>query len=158
MSIQKLMDSLYSAGACVLAGLVLVTTLLIQNQTALGDAQQTRYESYLLADELRQSSDDLTRLARTYVVTGDSRHEKSYWTALEVRNGKSARADGRTIALQQLMKDAGFMEAELEKLREAERNSNSASMNPASFINCWRAILRPSARADVPLRTSSVVQ
>ena len=154
MSIQKLMASLYSAGACVLAGLVLVTTLLIQNQTALGDAQQTRYESYLLADELRQSSDDLTRLARTYVVTGDSRHEKSYWTALEVRNGKSARADGRTIALQQLMKDAGFMEAELEKLREAERNSNGLVTTETIAMNAVKGLYDDGtgrySRQDVP--------
>lgn len=34
-------------------------------------ANATRYASYLLADEMRQSSDDLTRLARTYVVSGD---------------------------------------------------------------------------------------
>lgn len=30
--------------------------------------QQLRYDSYQAADELRQSSDDLTRLARLYVV------------------------------------------------------------------------------------------
>ena len=30
-----------------------------------------RYQSYLLADELRQSSDDLSKMVRIYVVTGD---------------------------------------------------------------------------------------
>ncbi len=35
-----------------------------------------RYTSYILADELRQSSDDLTRLVRTYVVTGTSAYEQ----------------------------------------------------------------------------------
>jgi hypothetical protein len=34
---------------------------------------EVRYLSYQAADELRQSSDDLTRLARTYVVTGDEK-------------------------------------------------------------------------------------
>ena len=33
--------------------------------------QQQRFTSYQLADELRQTSDDLTRLARTYVATRD---------------------------------------------------------------------------------------
>ena len=41
-------------------------------------ASRQRYVSYLLADELRQSSDDLTRLVRTYVVTGDPRWEQQY--------------------------------------------------------------------------------
>ena len=46
-------------------------------------ANRQRYVSYLLADELRQSSDDLTRLVRTYVVTGDSR-----WGAAVQRSGQ----------------------------------------------------------------------
>ena len=32
-------------------------------------ANHKRHRSFLLADELRQSSDDLSRMARTYVVT-----------------------------------------------------------------------------------------
>jgi methyl-accepting chemotaxis protein len=44
-----------------------------------------RYSSYLLADELRQSSDDLTRLARTYVVSGDVEWEKQYFEILDIR-------------------------------------------------------------------------
>ena len=38
---------------------------------SVAQANESRYASYLLADEMRQSSDDLTRLARTYVVSGD---------------------------------------------------------------------------------------
>jgi hypothetical protein len=43
-------------------------------QDELIEASERRYQSYMLADELRQSSDDLTRLARTYSVTGDSHY------------------------------------------------------------------------------------
>lgn len=34
-------------------------------------ANESRLQSFLLADELRQSSDDLTRMVRTYVATSD---------------------------------------------------------------------------------------
>ena len=54
-------------------------------------ANQSRYNAYLLADELRQSSDDLTRLARTYVVSGDAEWEKQYFEILDIRNGKKPR-------------------------------------------------------------------
>ena len=47
--------------------------------------------SYLLADELRQSSDDLTRLGRVYVTTGDVKYEKQYFDILDIRNGKKPR-------------------------------------------------------------------
>ncbi len=60
-----------------------------------------RYQSYQAADELRQSSDDLTRLGRTYVVTGDEKYEKMYMDILDIRNGQKPKPDGQTIALQQ---------------------------------------------------------
>jgi CHASE3 domain sensor protein len=41
-------------------------------------ANELRLQSYLLADQLRQSSDDLTRMVRTYVVTGDPIYKQHY--------------------------------------------------------------------------------
>ena len=60
-------------------------------QVEVSAAHESRYRSYLLADELRQSSDDLTRLARTYVVTGDQAYEAQYNAVLDIRNGKAPR-------------------------------------------------------------------
>ncbi|RZI99480.1 MAG: HAMP domain-containing protein, partial [Rubrivivax sp.] len=108
------------------------------------DASQRRFLSNQLADELRQSSDDLTRLARTYVVSGDAKWERQYLEVLDIRNGKKPRpqhyeriywdfraADqgegGPTdpaVPLEELMKRAGFTEQEFAKLREAGANSN----------------------------------
>ena len=50
-------------------GLVALAMLAFGNQAGLNRAHLDRYESYRLANELRRSSDELTRLARTYVVT-----------------------------------------------------------------------------------------
>ena len=81
--------------------------------------------SYRLAHELRQSYDELTRLARTYVVTSDPAFEQAYWDVLAVRNGEAARADGQMIPLRTLMEQQGFTAAEFAKLKEAEDNSNA---------------------------------
>ena len=54
---------------------------------AVTHANEARYSSYLLADELRQSSDDLTRLVRTYTVTGDPKWAAQYQEVLDIRNG-----------------------------------------------------------------------
>jgi len=107
-------------------------------------ANETRYMSYLLADELRQSSDDLTRLARTYVVSGDPVWEQQYFEVLDIRNGKKPRpalyekiywdfraagiepnrGAGTVSALADMMKRAGFTDAEFAKLKEAQANSD----------------------------------
>lgn len=95
------------------------------SQRAVQRAHTNRFVSHQLAAELRTSSDELTRLARTYVVTGDPSHERDFWHVLEVRNGKAARPDGRTVALRTLMAEQGFTSAEFAKLKEAEDNSNA---------------------------------
>ncbi len=107
-------------------------------------AYEVRYNSYLLADEMRQSSDDLTRLARTYVVSGERKWKDQYQEVLDIRAGKvprpaqyhkvywdfraadirPARGEEPAMALTDLMKRAGFTTEEFAKLAEAERNSN----------------------------------
>lgn len=49
--------------------------------------ERHRFRALLLADELLQSSDDLTRMARTYVTTGEPRYEHYFNLILDIRNG-----------------------------------------------------------------------
>ncbi len=91
MKIKSLFFVTYSilvVGIIVLGGIIF---LMVNNQQSLNDSQENRYRSYLRADELRQSSDDLTRLARTYVVSGDEKYEKMYLDILAIRNGEKPR-------------------------------------------------------------------
>jgi len=96
-----------------------------KTQKEVEQSHDNRYKSFLIADELKQSSDDLTRYCRTYVLTGDSMWEKKYWEVLDVRNGVKPRPDGRVIALQDSMRKLGFTTIEFDKLKEAEKNSNA---------------------------------
>jgi hypothetical protein len=124
---------------------LLVVALLgwLRASEALKATYVSRYESALLADELRQSSDDLTRLARTYVATGDEKWERQYFEVLDIRNGKAPRPQhyeriywdfraaeqspplsNTRVPLQQLMQGAGFTEAEFGQLKQAQANSD----------------------------------
>ncbi|WP_111807524.1 methyl-accepting chemotaxis protein [Aeromonas allosaccharophila] len=112
----------------------------------LEESYRQQYVSYLLADELRQSSDDLTRLGRTYVITKDPAYEQQYMRILAIRNGEQPRPEGynriywdfvaangqnprpdsnQRRGLIDLMKDAGFTDGELAKLNEAKNNSDA---------------------------------
>ncbi|MDP1559090.1 MAG: EAL domain-containing protein [Nitrosomonas sp.] len=106
-----------------------------------------RHTSYLLARELRQSSDDLTRMARTYVATGDSRYKVYYQDILDIRNGNKPRpirshraywdlviAKGQlpppdenepAISLLDLMRQSGFADNELDKMIAAKMQSDA---------------------------------
>ncbi len=54
----------------------------------------TRTSLMSLAGELRQSSDDLTRFARTYAATGNDDYKKRYQAVLDIREGKVDRPEG----------------------------------------------------------------
>ena len=58
------------------------------------DAIEQRHQSFLLADELRQTSDDLTKMVRIYVETGDVRYKNYYQLILDIRDGKRPRPLG----------------------------------------------------------------
>lgn len=116
----------------------------IHSEKQIDRANELRIQSYLLADELRQSSDDLTRMVRTYIVNGDPIYKKHYQEIFDIRDGKRPRpvayndiywdlvlandlrprgSDQKTPLLA-LMRQAGFTEAELAKLSEAKFNSD----------------------------------
>ena len=63
--------------AGLLSVLAIVFVFYVRAEKQIDRANESRQRSYLLADELRQTSDDLTRMARSYVVTGDT-HYKTY--------------------------------------------------------------------------------
>ena len=116
----------------------------LDNEAKIAEAADRRYRSYLLADELRQSSDDLTRMARTYTVTGNPKFKEYFDRILAIRSGDAPRpADYHNIywdfvsatgvpprvdtpprALKDLMKDAEFTETEFALLQETENESN----------------------------------
>lgn len=109
------------------------------------EVQNNRYQSYLLTTLLRRSSDELTRLARIYVITGNKKFEEQFWQVLAIRNGQSNRPehydriywdflaieDGKApfesitkTSLRSLMKISGITTTELELLEKSQNNSN----------------------------------
>ena len=118
--------------------LLLVVTILSQNLASHSNDQQTensktRYLSYLLADEFRQSSMDLTRLCRTYVATGDAKYWDEYWAIVNWRNGDAPRPrtvdpdlyPGVTKKQSQIMAELNFSREEFALLKQASDNSNA---------------------------------
>jgi methyl-accepting chemotaxis protein len=108
-------------------------------------AENVRLQSYLYADELRRSSDDMTRFVRSFAQTGDERFEKMYWDVAAIRNGElprpqdyrriywdfvvagdsKPRPDGQAVPLRRLMQDIGFTPQEFSCLNEAQAKSDA---------------------------------
>lgn len=96
----------------------------ISTQNDISENSTKRYYSYVVAIEMRESSQDLTSYIRSYVVTADPVYEAKYLEVLDIRNGIKPRPDGRTIALKSIMKELGFTQEEFDLIAEAEKRSN----------------------------------
>jgi signal transduction histidine kinase/DNA-binding response OmpR family regulator len=139
------------------------------SEERLDQANMQRYVSRMLANELRQSSDDLTRMVRTFAVTGDSAYVRYYQDILDIRNGKKPRPDGydriywdfvtagesqqtdgraRRVALLDEMRRAGFTAAEFRKLEEAKANSDALTSTEFEAVR----LVKSAGPADEPLR------
>ena len=94
MSIRSVFLLIFATLLGLLGALLWTMTQLAANQQAVAAAETRRYESYQLADELRQSSDDLTRMVRTYVVTGDESYREYFEEILRIRRGEALRPAG----------------------------------------------------------------
>ena len=129
----------------LLIGFVFSSYSLYMNLQHLIKSGENRYQSNLLADELRQSSDDLTRMVRTFAVTGDNRFEEQFQSVLAIRNGEKPRPEnynqiywdlltdhdelpksgGDKASLQEMMVNQQFTDDELELLRQAHDQSDA---------------------------------
>lgn len=54
-------------------------------------SEEEHYQSYVIADRLRQRSDDLTAMARLYVNTGEKKYRNYYNEIMAIRNGAAPR-------------------------------------------------------------------
>ncbi len=117
----------------------------IAAEKAIDRANDLRFQSHALVDELRQSSDDLTRMVRSYVATGNPIYKQHYQEILDIRDGKRPRplnyqnvywdlvmADDRrpsgfgpAITLLDMMRSVNFTGEEFAKLAEAKTNSDA---------------------------------
>jgi diguanylate cyclase (GGDEF)-like protein/PAS domain S-box-containing protein len=131
--------------AAMLLALALSFGLYVRAENKTDRATEQRLSSFVLATQLRQSSDDLTRMVRSYAVTSDPRYKKYYQDILAIREGKKPRPEGyfrsywnivladanyqqagggQSVSLLDLMHQAGFADDEFGKLAGAKANSD----------------------------------
>ena len=90
MSIKVQIVCIFTAMLALLSAIIVTMGLESAAQQRVADAQLNRFQSNKLADQLRQSSDDLTRMARTYAVTGDPIYEQYFFDILAIQIGRAS--------------------------------------------------------------------
>ena len=143
-TIRVLFGTLLALVMLLAGGLFSVTILQHDTATKRTDAEHQRVTSFRLSDQMRQSSNDLTRMVRLYVETGVRRYRDHYDAILAIRRGRAPRprnydssfwdrvlADesaaiptGPPASLTELMRRARFSDAEFTALNASLRASD----------------------------------
>ncbi len=168
MSIGTLFNITFVLTTALIVGFVVLGSFLFMTEKSLTKSQAMRYDSYILADELRQNSDDLTRMARTYVITGEGKYDDYYNRILGIRNGilprpenydriywdlliasglKPTRDSDVTKSLRELMVDAGITQNELEKLSASQNNADEMIHLELIAMDAVKGVFSDEARA-----------
>ena len=164
LNIKTLLILLGTLASIALFLLILAIFDLVKESQELKSIEYNRFLMFEKADELRQSSDELTRYARTYANTGDSQYKDIYFRILDIRNGFAKRpADyssiywdiseptrsqrhplGQSSSLKSEMKKLPYLPYEFEKLEESELNSNELVQLEVEAFNAMDGLFKDS--------------
>lgn len=91
LTLRQLLAGLLGILGLLVAGLFLLASMQLHAAQRQTDAENRRAASFLIADGMRQSSNDLTNMVRLYVATGQWKYRDYYEEILLVRAGVKPR-------------------------------------------------------------------
>jgi len=144
MSLKTRIVAIFTILCCLLGMTVYLMSRIAVNNTEQADKERLNARAVELADQLRQSSDDLTRMARTYATTGDPKFERYFNQILAIREGTAPRpknyhkvywdfvvagkitvpVEGQAISLLALLEEVNLSKEEIALLETAKNNSD----------------------------------
>ena len=140
------------------------------------------YQSYKIAAEFRQTSGDLTKMARMYVITGEEKYREHFNEILSIRNGTSPRPldydqvywdligggerphpYGKPQSFISIMLSNDFNIREFELLHDSEALSNALGLVETEALNMRDGLYKDATgnytiygKPNIPLATQLV--
>ncbi|MCP3653791.1 methyl-accepting chemotaxis protein [Herbaspirillum sp.] len=178
-SMRQIVSALSVVVALLLALLVALSVAASEAEDRVAIASERREQAQRLVAELRQGADDLSRLARSFVATGEYQAERQYQAIAEIRDGRRPRpehyeriywdlvdADGRPprpdsaviVPLGELMQQAGFSRDEMAKVEEVRSRSGAVLAIELRAMELVRRHTRDRVLIDAALREDPLEQ
>ena len=133
LSLSIMQRFVIQAGVTILLLLASMTMLIfvIYQKNFLIESYENEELTHLISNEIKQSSQDLTRLCRLFVITGNEQYRQDYLTIEKWINGEIPRPQtvdaklfpGRTVKRKDLLVDLQCNPEEMALLNEASENS-----------------------------------
>ncbi|MDR9837315.1 methyl-accepting chemotaxis protein [Herbaspirillum huttiense] len=178
-SMRQIVSALSVVVTLLLALLVALSVVAAEAEDSVTSAYERREQARQLVAELRQGADDLSRLARSFVATGEYQAERQYHAIADIRDGRRPRpehyeriywdlvdADGRPprpdsatiVPLFELMQQAGLNRDEMAKVREFRSRSGAVAAIELHAMELVRRHARDRLQFDAPQRNDTLEQ
>ncbi|WP_354699499.1 hypothetical protein [Paraconexibacter sp. AEG42_29] len=160
MTVRSVIAVVLGVAALLLGSSMYIASVQLENGNERADAEELRVTSARLAESVRASSNDLTRMVRLYATTGDATYRIAFRQILAIRAGTAPRPRvygpsfwdralrdglgdiefGPPRSLVQLMRDEGFAGDEFAALRRALRASDVLARTEEDVIRRVQAL------------------
>ena len=162
LSIRHIIILVAAIYTLLVTAMAFTAIILLNQEKHYKELETHKYQALNLAIELKQSSDDLTRFARTYVVTGDQRYHDFFRAIIAIRDGQQPHPTGYTrsywdhvvadtiqlnqngerYSIERRMIDLGLTSQETSKLAEAKRESDDLIHMENTAMNAVKGLYR----------------
>ena len=139
MTLKNRFRAIFSLLVLLTFLLTIIVVLLISNHGKVDTAADYRYNSYNLGLSSKLNSDQLTKLARQYVITREKKYFDQYLNIVDMLEGKSPWPDGSSKSYADRLTETGFTDVELDKLDL----SNTLSLNLVNLEEQAFALVEP---------------
>jgi len=146
---MKIKNVIIIAGSILLVAiLVIIFSYINMNNynKAIRELADNRFIMQLLADEMKESSSNLTSAIRKFVVTGDEAFSDEFNEIVLIRDGEKPRPDyyliapGQAVSLNSLLKEAGYSKRELDLIELSLQLSDRLVEIELEAMNAVRGI------------------
>jgi len=148
MTIKKASLLINTFTICIVIATTVLVLYLGRRIKEVDAVAANRFFSILLVDELRKSSEELTRQVRNYTATGNKEAESAYNKVLAVRSGQEPRpanawvAPGERRVLLDLLKEYGITDEEFALVERANGLSDALVALEVMAMNAVKGIFQ----------------
>lgn len=154
LSFRFYLNSMWFIVALLFASLV----VLVVEQRNYESAFAKREKSVKLAEELRQSSNDLTKLARNYITTLDPVYKEMFNEVVSIRNGDLPRPKNYTLAYWDLKIRQSFADEEFDNPTPLLELMRLSGLTESEWIKASTAKQQSDLLVEIEKRAMALVE
>lgn len=149
MKIRNLFAVVIAVSVAMSAVVFVTIVLIVSSNNRLDRANEYELAAYQLAEEMTESSEQLTSYIRMYAMTGDARWRQAYNAVLDVRNGNAPNDEGITKSFASKVQEMELTAEENGLIVRSQELSDGLAVMETEVMQFIDGYMRANPGADL---------